>query len=1433
MTTMAASPYSSSIASRDIFRVFAGVPWRRTAVCGVQLPFVAQNGRLFPWFRVATLEARCLPCQESIARLFICPISCKPPSEPATVRVSTAATFLLSACLLFVTTPAWAWSGQDWRTWRQTTTWTRPELTTDQTGKQALARLLATGDDSGGTIDSIRSWERKRSKMAAVIERILGHPSVTQPPPLQVEELGSEELDDHVRRHIRIRTERDDWIPAYVLLPKKLPATRLPAMICLHQTVSQGKEEVCGIQGSRGLALALQLVRRGYITIAPDMIGFGERIPEGAQPYDGAAEFYRRHPNWSYMGKMVWDISRVVDYLETLPEVDRLQIGCIGHSHGAYATLFAAALEPRISLAIASCGFTTFRRDPQPQRWSHLTALIPQLGMYLPDVQDIPFDWQHVCALIAPRPLFVWYGLHDDTFPNTDNLPSLFRDVRTVYGLYGAADDLAPHAFDGPHGFPDTGRAQAYTWLQDRFFPVGGLHKLPQDARQWRTQRQRIERLVRRTIGGPCPTQAALDVKVLGSEKLPRYERRLIEYTVAEKERVRAYLALPVGGKRPLPAVLVLHQTVKEGKREPAGLAGDRSLAFADDLARRGYITLAPDSITAGDRIDRFGPFDTRGHYLRHPDLSAMGKMVHDAGRALDVLVATDGVDAERLGAIGHSLGAEEALFLAAFDERLRATVASCGYATMAADADPARWARDHWFSYMPKLRPVFRCDRLPSWDFGDVVRLVAPRGFYQHTTRADAIFPESRSAYDAVEAARPLWQLLGQPDRIANVLKPGKHAIAAGAKQEMYAWLDQQLRAGPAKPSRQACERLGEPCRAKQILGSCIITDREDGRERLVLLNDNEAHGCELLLIDLEHSTGKAYPAPAGSGSWAVLEVPGDRLVVGTFYDGVFMIFDLKKKKFTHVIDFPGETYIWNLALGSDGRVYGGTYPGGKLGALDLKTYTFEDLGAPSVPNQYLRTVSSAPWGQIFANFSMDTSTTKIYDIRAHQWRDVPGLDPGMAFGVGKSWNGYFVAADPRSGKVAAFRDAALKPEQPLPFPVPAGNFTFVPQLTTRETIYLQQNHAYYRFRAGETAKSVTRVADIDLRGGRFVATTGQGDLVGVRGQYYFVHHPGAADLALKRIPVESQGRPPLFLAADGHGHIWGGPKFGQTLFSYNIQTGKTINTGVVCDGGGEVYGVAFHDGSVYTASYASGEITRYDPTRPWNQWQGTNPKSIARLNARGYIRPVAGIRAGPDGKLYAGWMAKYGVYGGAISITDPESGKTELIENPLGQQAIQSFDVNGQNLYIGTRLGANGLPDQKGRAQFGVIDLASRRVRFKQAFAARSVSRIRWEGRSSTVLLVIAGKLCRYDAKTHAIVNDPVPHLPPITSPSMVTVGDGTLLTGSGNKILRIDPAAQTFSIVMEAPVAVERMTLASDRRVYFNHGAVLYRTRMPLKP
>jgi len=137
----------------------------------------------------------------------------------------------------------------------------------------------------------------------------------------------------------------------------------------------------------------------------------------------------------------------------------------------------------------------------------------------------------------------------------------------------------------------------------------------------------------------------------------------------------------------------------------------------------------------------------------------------------------------------------------------------------------------------------------------------------------------------------------------------------------------------------------------------------------------------------------------------------------------------------------------------------------------------------------------------------------------------------------------------------------------------------------------------------------------------------------------------------------------------------LWGGTGFGQTLFWIDPKTRKYENTRTVCDAGGEVYDATFFDNKVYAVAYSGGDIIQYDPEQPWDQWNNVNPKTIASITKDGYIRPTGGVVLGPDNKLYSGWQARYGAYGGAVAITDPTTGKTELIENPLGEQPIMGL--------------------------------------------------------------------------------------------------------------------------------------------------------------
>ena len=248
-------------------------------------------------------------------------------------------------------------------------------------------------------------------------------------------------------------------------------------------------------------------------------------------------------------------------------------------------------------------------------------------------------------------------------------------------------------------------------------------------------------------------------------------------------------------GDEEKPGVVCMHGRTPLGKDEPAGLEGaGPNLAFAKRYAEMGYVTLAPDCITAGDRIySRLDPFDTASYYKEKPKLSAIGKMLSDHMRCMDALTNMKEVDPARLGVIGHDMGAYNALLLAAFDERVRACVASCGITCFAADDRPERWAEKSGFVLMPKLRRAIESGDFP-FDWDEVLALIAPIPTLLITALNDEVLPNTESVDKAVKRASKIYKMLGAQGAIENFTHRDGHRMTLEALDASDNWFERWL---------------------------------------------------------------------------------------------------------------------------------------------------------------------------------------------------------------------------------------------------------------------------------------------------------------------------------------------------------------------------------------------------------------------------------------------------------------------------------------------------------------------------------------------------------------------------------------------------------------------------------------------------------------
>jgi dienelactone hydrolase len=243
-------------------------------------------------------------------------------------------------------------------------------------------------------------------------------------------------------------------VPAYLLIPKDRKG-KLPAVLCLHQTVAIGKAEPAGLGARESLRYAVHLAERGYVTLAPDYPNFGEYKLD---PY--------KHGYASGSMKAVWNNMRAVDLLQSLPEVDAERIGCIGHSLGGHNAMFTAAFDTRIRVVVSNCGFTSFSKyyGGKLKGWTSATYMPRIDKVYHLKPDKVPFDFPEVVAAFAPRAFLASAPIHDHNF-DVSGVKDCIAAAQPVYELLHAKEKLAVNYPDCKHDFPPEARKVAYQWL--------------------------------------------------------------------------------------------------------------------------------------------------------------------------------------------------------------------------------------------------------------------------------------------------------------------------------------------------------------------------------------------------------------------------------------------------------------------------------------------------------------------------------------------------------------------------------------------------------------------------------------------------------------------------------------------------------------------------------------------------------------------------------------------------------------------------------------------------------------------------------------------------------------------------------------------------------------------------------------------------------
>jgi dienelactone hydrolase len=288
--------------------------------------------------------------------------------------------------------------------------------------------------------EELSAWrDRCRERLTELIGR------TPERVPMALEVRGSEDCGRYRRESIVFDSEADMSVPAYLLVPheRKEPGT---AVLAVHGH-GPGKDLVCGLATTEAPNgdYAHQLALAGHVVLAPDLRCFGERADWNPPDHYGCDTnlVHAVMAGESPLAQNLWDLSRSLDVLEAHPLVDPARMAVAGLSLGGTMSLFLAATDERVAVAIVS-GYMSSWAEAHKLPWNMCGSQV--LPGMLGKLEHVDLG-----ALVAPRPMLVESGIEDDVFPIAAAIKTV-SEVRKVYEALGADPDAFVHdVFEGGH----------------------------------------------------------------------------------------------------------------------------------------------------------------------------------------------------------------------------------------------------------------------------------------------------------------------------------------------------------------------------------------------------------------------------------------------------------------------------------------------------------------------------------------------------------------------------------------------------------------------------------------------------------------------------------------------------------------------------------------------------------------------------------------------------------------------------------------------------------------------------------------------------------------------------------------------------------------------------------------------------------------------
>lgn len=294
-------------------------------------------------------------------------------------------------------------------------------------------------------------WEGKRDRLKREYFEMLGLSPLPEKTPLNAKVTGTVDRGNVLVEKLHFQSRPGLYVTGNLYRPKKNDK-KLPAILYVCGHSGRGRDGNKTAFQDHGMWFA----SNGYVCLIIDTLQLGEVAGKHHGTYN-LGRFWWQAMGYTPAGVECWNGVRAIDYLVSRPDVDPEKIGVTGISGGGAATLWIAAADDRVKVAVPVSGMSDLESYVSNKIINGHCDCMLMINTYF-------WEWTTIAALVAPRPMLFANSDADPIFPMDGNRRIIDR-LKDAYRLYGKTDLVDEYVSKGDHAYRPDLRVAVFKWI--------------------------------------------------------------------------------------------------------------------------------------------------------------------------------------------------------------------------------------------------------------------------------------------------------------------------------------------------------------------------------------------------------------------------------------------------------------------------------------------------------------------------------------------------------------------------------------------------------------------------------------------------------------------------------------------------------------------------------------------------------------------------------------------------------------------------------------------------------------------------------------------------------------------------------------------------------------------------------------------------------